>query len=97
MQRRAEEKSELILISAYFYSYNMIRVGEYNELKVLRTTGIGVYLDDGGQGILLPKRYVPEGLKDGDTLNVFLYHDKRSNAITCFKQTILSITFEKYP
>jgi predicted RNA-binding protein (virulence factor B family) len=32
----------------------MVRVGEYNTMKVLREVSFGVYLDDGGEGILLP-------------------------------------------
>lgn len=59
----------------------MIKPGEYNLLKVVRAVAIGVYLDDGKEGILLPKRYVPEGTKVGDMLNVFIYHDSESRLI----------------
>ncbi|UEG49867.1 RNA-binding protein [Ferruginibacter lapsinanis] len=53
----------------------MIKVGEYNTLKVLREVDFGVYLDDGDAGILLPKRFVPEGTKVDDEIKVFVYHD----------------------
>ncbi|MCX6293914.1 MAG: S1-like domain-containing RNA-binding protein [Sphingobacteriales bacterium] len=53
----------------------MINVGTYNQMKVLRAVEFGVYLDDGNEGILLPKRFVPAGLKPGDEINVFIYHD----------------------
>lgn len=53
----------------------MIKVGTYNQMKVLRAVEFGVYLDDGNEGILLPKRFVPAGLKPGDEINVFIYHD----------------------
>jgi hypothetical protein len=59
----------------------MIKVGEYNEMKVLRAVDFGVYLDDGAEGILLPKRFVPEGLKVGDTVKVFVYHDSESRLV----------------
>jgi predicted RNA-binding protein (virulence factor B family) len=59
----------------------MIKVGEYNQLRVLRTVDFGVYLDDSKEGILLPKRFVPMGLKDGDELNVFVYHDGEDRLI----------------
>jgi len=36
---------------------------------------MGVFLDDGDLGILLPKRFVPRGTRIGDELPVFLYHD----------------------
>ena len=59
----------------------MIKVGEYNLLKVIRMVDFGVYLDDGNEGILLPKRFVPEGIKIDDELNVFLYHDGEDRLI----------------
>ena len=59
----------------------MVKVGEYNTLKVLREVDFGVYLEDGGEGILLPKRFVPSETKVGDELNVFLYHDSESRLI----------------
>jgi predicted RNA-binding protein (virulence factor B family) len=59
----------------------MIKAGEYNTLKVLRAVDFGVYLDDGAEGILLPKRFVPEGLAVGNEINVFIYHDSESRLI----------------
>ncbi|MFN8306272.1 MAG: S1-like domain-containing RNA-binding protein [Ferruginibacter sp.] len=64
----------------------MIKVGEYNTLKVLREVDFGVYLDDGGNGILLPKRFVPPGVKTGDELTVFLYHDGEGRLIATTQQ-----------
>lgn len=59
----------------------MIQVGEYNTLKVIREVAFGVYLDDGAEGILLPKRFMPDGVKIGDELQVFLYHDGEDRLI----------------
>ncbi len=42
---------------------------------------MGVFLDDGKDGILLPKRFVPDGTKMGDELKVFLYHDGEDRII----------------
>lgn len=47
---------------------------------------IGAYLDDGRDGILLPKRYVPEGTKAGDEIKVFIYHDSESRLIATTEQ-----------
>ncbi|HVX25991.1 MAG TPA: S1-like domain-containing RNA-binding protein, partial [Parafilimonas sp.] len=58
--------------------YIMIQVGNYNTLKVSRKTDFGFYLDDGGDGILLPKRFVPRGLRTGDEIKVFIYHDSEN-------------------
>lgn len=58
-----------------------INIGEYNEMTVLREVSFGVFLDDGKEGILLPKRFLPEGLKVGDTVRVFIYHDGEGRLI----------------
>jgi predicted RNA-binding protein (virulence factor B family) len=47
----------------------------------MREVDFGVYLDDGKEGILLPKRFVPQGVKPGDELEVFLYHDGEDRLI----------------
>lgn len=53
-----------------------IQLGKYNQLDVVKEVDFGMYLDGGEDGeILLPKRYVPEGCKPGDMLNVFIYLD----------------------
>ena len=59
----------------------MIQVGEYNTLKVKKDLDFGLILDDGKEGILLPKRFVPRGARIGDDLKVFLYHDGEDRLI----------------
>jgi len=59
----------------------MIKIGEYNVLKVIKEKTMGVFLDDGDAGILLPKRFVPPGTKIGDDLKVFIYHDGEDRVI----------------
>jgi predicted RNA-binding protein (virulence factor B family) len=59
----------------------MVKMGEYNLLKVIKEKPMGVFLDDGEMGILLPKRFVPPGTKIGDEINVFLYHDGEDRPI----------------
>ncbi|MBI2731650.1 MAG: RNA-binding protein [Sphingobacteriales bacterium] len=59
----------------------MINVGQYNTLKVDRLADPGAYLDDGKEGILLPRRFVPKGIKPGDELTVFIYHDSEGRII----------------
>ena len=64
----------------------IVKTGDYNTLKVLRAVDFGVYLDDGGEGILLPKRFVPEGLKPDDEIKVFVYHDSEGRLIATTQQ-----------
>jgi predicted RNA-binding protein (virulence factor B family) len=59
----------------------MIKVGEYNILKVIREVDFGFYLDDGAEGILLPKRFVLPNTKIDDEIQVFLYHDGEDRLI----------------
>lgn len=59
----------------------MIEVGNYNRLTVQRIKDAGAYLDDGKEGILLPRRFVPRGTKAGDELTVFIYHDSEDRLI----------------
>ncbi len=54
-----------------------IKLGDYNKLTVVKEVDFGMYLDGGDEGeILLPTRYVPEGCKPGDELDVFIYLDQ---------------------
>ena len=66
----------------------MIKMGEYNVLKVIKEKSMGVFLDDGDIGILLPKRFVPPGTKIGDELKVFLYHDGEDRPIATTQQPL---------
>ncbi len=58
-----------------------VNVGQYNTLKVSRKVDFGFYLDDGVEGILLPKRFAPRTLRIGDDLEVFVYHDSDNRLV----------------
>lgn len=63
----------------------MIKIGEYNTLKILRETEPGLYLGDEGEDVvLLPHKYKPETYEIGDELTVFVYldHEERPIATT---------------
>ncbi len=62
-------------------NWPMVRMGEYNLLKVIKVKDMGVFMDNGEEGILMPKRFVPPGTRIGDELNVFLYHDGEGRPI----------------
>ena len=59
----------------------MVKMGEYNLLRVIKEKPMGVFMDDGEAGILMPRRFVPEGTRIGDELEVFLYHDGEGRPI----------------
>jgi len=64
----------------------MLQPGKYYTLKVIRVKAIGVFLDDGNSGVLLPGRFVPGGTQAGDELKVFLYHDSDGRLIATTQQ-----------
>ncbi len=61
----------------------MIELGKKNILKIVKRVDFGMYLDGGQEigEILLPTRYVPEGARIGDELEVFLYLDQDEKII----------------
>ena len=59
----------------------MVQVGSYNTLKVSRKVEFGFYLDDGGEGILLPKRFASKNLQIDDEVVAFIYHDSENRLI----------------
>lgn len=61
-----------------------MRLGEYQELTYVKKVQFGIYLakDQGEEEkVLLPAKQVPEGLKQGDKLKVFLYKDSKDRLI----------------
>jgi predicted RNA-binding protein (virulence factor B family) len=59
----------------------MIRIGEYCRLKAARTTDNGLYLTDGENEVLLPRKYVPEGTEIGHTVRVFVTTDSEDRPV----------------
>ena len=60
----------------------MIKLGDYNTLKIVKSVDFGLYLDGGDEGeILLPSRYVPKKAKIGDEIEVFIYLDQDEKLI----------------
>ena len=67
-------------------------LGKYNQLEVVKEVDFGVYLDGGDDGeILLPSRYVPEGCRPGDMLNVFIYLDNEERLIATTLQPLVQV------
>jgi len=56
--------------------------GETNLLTAKRRTLNGYYLiDDENEEVLLPNKYVPNGMKPGDEISVFIYKDSEDRVI----------------
>ena len=66
----------------------MFRLGESQELYVVKEVGVGVYLGeekDAAEKVLLPGKEVPEGTRAGDRLEVFLYKDSKDRLIATMR------------
>jgi len=59
----------------------MLEIGKYNDLVVEKEVEFGLYLNSEEGEILLPQKYVPEDVKVGDTINVFIYTDSEDRII----------------
>ena len=74
----------------------MIEIGKKQKLIVAKTVDFGVYLaEDKNAGqedrVLLPAKQVPEGTREGDTLDVFIYKDSRDRLIATTKEPLLQV------
>lgn len=72
----------------------MLRLGEVQELKVVKTVEFGVYVGEEEQAeerVLLPGKQVPAGTKVGDTLSVFLYKDSKDRIIATTREPKLTL------
>lgn len=62
----------------------MIRLGEMQSLRIIKTVEFGVYLSDGAGDevkVLLPKKQVPDRAQTGDEIEVFVYRDSKDRLI----------------
>ena len=65
----------------------LMKIGEFNELKINRTVDFGAYLiDENTHEVLLPKRYLTPEMKVGDTIRVFVYNDSENRPVATTEQ-----------
>ena len=67
-----------------------LRLGEIQTLEIVKKVEFGVYLasskETQEERVLLPAKQVPEGAKEGDVIEVFLYKDSRDRLIATTKR-----------
>lgn len=84
----------------------MIMLGQMQTLTVCRSTENGVYLESKAESmpsystdtaaltdtkVLLPRNQVPEGIKHGDSIRVFVYRDSEDRAIATTSTPLLTL------
>ncbi|MBR3981284.1 MAG: GntR family transcriptional regulator [Bacteroidales bacterium] len=70
----------------------MLQLGKKNTLKVLRSVDFGFYLDaEDYDSVLLPIRYAPKDLKEGDEIEVFIYLDSEDRLIATTEEPFAEV------
>ena len=73
----------------------MIRLGERQDLEIVKLVEFGAYLAPGPEQVkdrvLLPVRQVPQGSKIGDRLSVFIYRDSQDRMISTVREPKLKM------
>ncbi len=70
----------------------MLKLGDYNSLKIVKRVDFGLYLDGGDEGeVLLPKRYCTPQMRIGDELNVFIYLDQDERIVATTEQPLAKV------
>lgn len=74
----------------------MIRLGEIQQLKVVKKVEFGVYLADPEEStvdekVLLPIKQVPEGTGIGDLIEIFAYKDSKDRLIATTRMPKLTL------
>lgn len=70
----------------------MIELGRKQSLKAVKKTDFGMYLSDGSEEkVLLPRKQVPQFLKQGDMLEVFVYKDSSDRIIATTAEPYITV------
>ena len=69
----------------------MLNIGRKQKLVVVKKVEFGIYLGETREAgekerVLLPIKQVPEGTKEGDELEVFLYRDSSDRLIATTRE-----------
>ena len=68
------------------YLWCMIEIGQYNTLRVEKLVDFGLYLTDGTDSILLPKKWVKRDMLPDTDITVFVYRDNEERPIATTMQ-----------
>ena len=71
-----------------------MRLGEYQELIYVKKVEFGIYLaesQNAEERVLLPFKQVPEGVKLGDKISVFVYKDSKDRMIATTNEPKLTL------
>lgn len=67
------------------------QAGLYHKLRIVKHVDFGIYLDGGDVEILMPTRFVPKDVQDGDEITAFIYHDNDGRLIATTQQPYATV------
>ena len=69
-----------------------MRTGQIQTLEVSRISDFGLYLkDEEGVEVLLPNRFTRLDMKEGDTVEVFVYHDSEDRLVASTETPLIKV------
>ena len=69
-----------------------MRTGEIQRLTVARISDFGLYLqDEEGVEVLLPNRFTKLDMKEGDEVEVFVYHDSEDRLVASTEKPLIKV------
>lgn len=69
-----------------------MKTGQIQTLKVSRISDFGLYLiDEDGAEVLLPNRFTRLDMKEGDEVEVFVYHDSEDRLVASTEQPLIKV------
>lgn len=69
----------------------MIAIGQYNDLRIITKTDLGLVLTDGEDEALLPYTELPKNTEVGDNVSVFVYANKEGRLIATTKRPLACV------
>lgn len=74
----------------------MIELGKKQTLTVVKTVEFGIYLAENREAdaknrVLLPAKQVPQGTREGDRLEVFIYKDSQDRLIATTREPMITV------
>ncbi|MDE6100813.1 MAG: GntR family transcriptional regulator, partial [Paramuribaculum sp.] len=69
-----------------------MEIGNYNKLRVSRSSDYGIYLaDEAGIEVLLPSRYVTDAMSQGAEIEVFVYNDSEDRPVATTERPLATV------
>jgi predicted RNA-binding protein (virulence factor B family) len=74
-----------------------MKLGQINDLTILRFTSVGAYLgDEEDNDVLLPNKYLTPDLEIGNVISVFLYKDSEDRIVATTETPLIKLNEFKY-